>query len=59
MYAVKYKLVNKPEVHTAVFDNLECAQLWWDSVAYLRNTYQMPLEQRPGWTRDVQLGEFE
>lgn len=39
---VYYKLKAGTE-HKAVFDNLEDAQLWWDSIYYLRNDYGVKL----------------
>jgi hypothetical protein len=46
-YTVRYKKANALEIHEAHFDNLEDAQLWWDSIAYLRKYYQAPMEPRP------------
>lgn len=47
-FHVSYKLVeNKVDTFTASFDDLTGAQLFWDTVVYLRNTYQLPLTPRP------------
>jgi hypothetical protein len=33
-------------IHKAVFDNVEDAQLWWDSIVYLHTLYNV-MNNRP------------
>ena len=46
MYKVEYTKLKEKTEHVAVFDNLEDAILWWESVVYLRKLY-LPLGPRP------------
>lgn len=34
-------------IDTAVFDDLENAQLWWDTIFYLHTLYEPILDARP------------
>ena len=55
---VRYCKQSDGKMRTAVFDNLEDAQLWWDSIVYLRNVYCVA-DHRPGYKPDAQLAEWE
>ena len=47
MFKVKYKHRRDNIIHTATFETLEDAQLWWDTINYLKMHYQSPLDRRP------------
>lgn len=46
-FEVQYQKLNELQTHgankshSATFDNLADAQLWWDSIVYLRNVYMV------------------
>lgn len=45
-FTVKYVILSGA-VHQATFSDLISAQLFWDTVVYLRNTYKGILSNRP------------
>ena len=58
-YTVRCKHKDTDIVHEAIFTDLSDAQLWWDTIVYVRSVYQCPMTPRPGYKPDAQLTEFE
>jgi hypothetical protein len=46
MYKIRYMKMDDNNIHEAVLDNLEDAQLWWDTIRYLRKIYHI-MSERP------------
>lgn len=48
-YVIKYQLVDCDKTYETVIESeqVEVAQLVWDSMVFLRNCYKLPLTPRP------------